>query len=150
MEETSLNQFDCFGTVHNFFTNCYSQLQEYHLKKKSICSEEEVLATKYRLITTNQVSNIHKESIKSCSKCKSKIFESIIFSLEPLVLLIEPSVENKMLSSKSFKKVIEFNSGSKYQLICCVGSSNDGGHFVSVFYLNQNFYFVDDTKSNYF
>ena len=44
-------------------------------------------------------------------------------------------------------KDLKFNSDTKYRLICC--TVHKPGHFLGVYYINNNYYLADDLKRSF-
>ncbi len=71
---------------------------------------------------------IHKFGCKKKEEC-----ESIIFKQDPIWLFIKADLFKRKAKIYSFKKLIEFENGSKYSFLCVVSKNENKAHFASIF-----------------
>lgn len=97
------------------------------------------------LIFFNKINNqvtLHARYFSNCDQCKNSISTEIHFINDPNFIFIEAAHANIFIND--LPKVINIKNRI-YQLLCATFHIHKGnGHFVGCFYLNNNFYIIDD------
>jgi len=103
----------------------------------------------FNTITIDQCTQLKTPSETICAICEKEECESIIFKHDPIWLFIKADPFNRKAKIDSIKKIIEFESGSKYNFLCVVFKIDNLANFASIFALNKRLYLIDDLKSSY-
>jgi homospermidine synthase len=90
------------------------------------------------------------ENERECIVCYGKIKYNIYFELEPVWLIVDHKEQE---STDDLRKIpIYLNLGQANYVLLCIYAyfpAEDGlAHFKSVFYLNSNYYIIDDLITN--
>ena len=149
--EPSQNEYDCFGYTEDFFIKGLHKLQEYKLKYFFNCQSRsiEMSTLFFNTITIDQCTQLKTPCETICDICQKEECESIIFKQDPIWLFIKADPFKRKAKIDSFKKLIEFENGSKHSFPCVVFKIENQAQFASIFALNNGLFLINDLKSSY-
>ena len=145
----SNNSISTFGSEYEFFLNPIIQIQKYNLilSCSSICPLNNVSknSVSFNFEKINDTVSLILMDKKKCNQCRSNINTECVFVKKPPWIFIQ-IIDKVPIYTDELPKLLIINEVS-YQFLCATIHTNSPNHFRSVFYLNNNFFLIDDLKS---
>ena len=146
----SNNTISTYGSEYEFFLNPIIQLQKYRLvlSCSSICPKNKLTkdSVSFNFKKKNDEVSLSFTEKNNCDHCKGKInIESVFFKSPPWIFI--QIIDKVPIFLDDLPKVLIINE-IKYQFLCATIHTNSPNHFRSIFFLDNNYFLIDDLKTN--
>ena len=138
-----------YGSEYEFFLNFIIQFQKYKLTYtcSACCSMNNTTkeSVSINFVKNNVVVFMNLTERDKCSKCKAKKNNECLFLKTPPWLFIQ-KIDTAPIYVNELPKIITISRES-FLFLCATIHTDSPNHFRSIYYLNNEYFLVDDLKA---